>query len=162
MRKKLLFVTKGNDDYEEGFSYVLELSEIVKTDITILIIYDKPLMKSLEDRMAAIAFAEAGETKTAKEVSEEWLREMDKDTLRKTESLIIKYCINTPPLKINYKTAVGDIVSNIKKVVEHEPAVDMVLLSPSLSGKGVINTIKLLKNISKPIVSLSKLSNANT
>ncbi len=162
MKKKLLFVTKGNDDYEEGFSYVHELSGRIRTDIIILIIYNKPLIKSLEDSMAAIAFAEAGETKTAKEIPDEWLREMHKDTLRRTESLIIKYCINAPLLKISCETAAGDIVSNIKKVVEREPAVDMVLLSQSLGGKGVINAIKLLKSISKPIVSMSRLSNATT
>ena len=162
MKKKLLFVTKGNAEYEEGFSYVLELSESTRTDIIILIIYHKPLIKTLEDSMAAVAFAEAGETDTANEISEEYLQEMHNDTKKKTESLIIKYCIHARPLKISFKTATGDMVSNIKKVVEDEPAVNMVLLSPSLGGKSVINAKKLLKIISKPIVSVSRLSNAHT
>lgn len=162
MKKKLLFVTKGNDDYEEGFSYVVELSERIRTDIIILIIYAKPLMKSLEDSMASIAFAEAGEAGTAHEISGEWFRELEKDTMKRMASLTAKYCRNNEPLKISCRTAAGDIVSNIKKTVESEPAVDMVLLSPSLGGNRVLSAHKLLKSISKPVVSVSRLSNANT
>jgi len=162
MKEKVLFVTKGNEDYEEGFSYVVELARILRTNIIILMIYDKPSIKTFEDNMAAAAFAEAGETKTAKEISEEWLRKIQDDTRKKTDSLIEKYCKNGAPLNITCKAAVGDIVSNIKKLVESEPAIDMVLLSPTLSDKGVINARKLLKNISRPIASMSKPANANT
>ncbi len=162
IKEKLLFVTKGNEDYEEGFSYVVELARILRTSIFMLMIYDKSLIKTFEDSMAAAAFAEAGETETAKEISEERLRKIQDDTRRRTDTLIEKYCRNGAPLKIRCKAVVGDIVSNIKKIVESEPAIDMVLLSPALSDKGGISARKLLKNISRPIVTMSKPANAKS
>ncbi len=160
IKEKLLFVTKGNEDYEEGFSYVVELARILGTNIIILMVYDKSSIKTFEDNMAAAAFAEAGETETAKEISEERLRKIQDDTRKRTDILIAKYYKNKAALKIRCKAVVGDIVSNIKKIVESEPAIDMVLLSPTLSDKGSINPKKLLKNISRPIVTMSKPANA--
>ncbi|MEC4676983.1 MAG: hypothetical protein VST72_08740 [Nitrospirota bacterium] len=162
IKEKLLFVTKGVEDYEEGFSYVVELARILRTNIFMLMIYDKPLIKTFEDSMAAVAFAEADETKTAREFSEERLRKIQADTKVRTDALIEKYCINGGPLKIRYKAVVGDIVSNIKKIADSEPAIDMVLLSPNLSNKGGISIRKLLKNISRPIVTMSKPANAKS
>ncbi len=162
IKEKILFVTKGIEDYEEGFSYVVELARILRTNIFMLMIYDKPLIKAFEDSMAAVAFAEAGEAETAKEFSEEQLRKIQADTKIRTDTLIEKYCENGGPLKIRYKAVVGDIVSNIKKIAESEPAIDMVLLSPSLSNKGGISVRKLLKNISRPIVTMSKPANAKS
>lgn len=111
--------------------------------------------------MAAIAFAEEGEGDTAQEITDEWMRKMQEDTKKKTEALIIRYRVNVGFLDIAHDTASGDVVSSIKKVVEREPAINMVLLSPSLGGKGGFDAKKLLKSISKPIVSVSRLSNAN-
>ena len=162
MARNLLFLTKGNKEYEEGFSYVVELSRALKTSIFILMIYEKSLIKIFEDSMAAAAFAEAGETETAKEISGEWLRKIEVETGRRTDLLIEKYCKDGAPIKIRCKAGVGDIVSNVKKLVESEPSIDMVLLSPSLSDKGIINAKKLLKNISRPVVTMSRLSKVNT
>ncbi len=162
MTRDILFVTKGNKDYEEGFSYVVELSRILRKNIFILMLYDKPLIRIFEDHMVAAAFAEAGETETAKEIFEEWHRKIQDDTRRKTDSLNEKYCNNEAPLKIRCKAGVGDIVSNIKKFVESERSIDMVLLSPTLSDNCAIYAKKLLKDIPRPIVTMSKPLNANT
>ncbi len=161
MAKTLLFVTKGNDDYEEGFSYAADLARILKKGIIVLIIYDKSLLKSFDDKMTAAAFAEAGETGTAKEIPVEWLRETEGLARMKTDLLIEKYCKNEEPLHIMCKAGIGNIVSNIKKVVQNTPSIEMVLLSPSLSDKRVSNAIKLLRNISVPVVTMSKRSNVH-
>ncbi len=162
MARNLLFVTRGNEDYEEGFLYVVELSRILKKGVSVLMIYDKSFIKSFEDNMAAVAFAEAGETGTAKEISGEWLRQIEDETRRRTDSLIKKYCGNGEPVNIRCKTGVGDIVSNIKKIVNNDTSIEMVLLSPTLSDKSIIHTKKLLKNISRRVVIMSKPVDANT
>jgi hypothetical protein len=162
MARNLLFVTNGTKRYEEGFSYVVELSRALRTNIFILMIYDYSLVKIFEDSMAAAAFAEAGETETAKEISREWLRKIEIETDRKTDLLIKKYCKDGAPVKIRCKAGLGEIVSNVIKIVENESGIDMVLLSPSISEKKFIIAKKLLKYISRSVVTMSRLSKANT
>ncbi len=162
MKEKLLFVTKGDEDYEEGFSYVVELSRILKTNIFMLMVYDESFIETFQDSMAAAAFAEAGEPGTAREISEERLRRIQEDTEKRIDALSGKYCGNGAPLKIRCKAVAGDIISNIEKLVESEPAIDMVLLSPTLSNKGGVSARKLLKNISRPIVTMSKPADAKS
>lgn len=122
MKEKLLFVTRGNDEYEEGFPYAVELSGRIRKDIIMLIMYANPLIKK------------------------------EKDLIKKTALLTEKYCRNDRSLKISCKTATGDILSSIKEVVESEPAIDMILFGPSLGSKRVINAKNILRNISKPVV----------
>ncbi|MCK5426421.1 MAG: hypothetical protein KAJ34_01910 [Thermodesulfovibrionia bacterium] len=66
MRERLLFVTKGDKDYEDGFSYVIELAKSLRAGIAILMVYEKKFASVYEDAMTAAAFAEAGEFKTIK------------------------------------------------------------------------------------------------
>lgn len=68
MKERLLFVTKGNEDYEEGFHYVAELSKTLNTGIKNLMVYYSPIMEMLKDDMAAVVFAEAGEFEAAREI----------------------------------------------------------------------------------------------
>jgi len=81
MKEKLLFVTKGGENCDEGFSYVLELARALNTGIEMLMVYSKGVLDKYEDVMAAVAFAEAGDV----EITRELLREEDRQdsTLRK-------------------------------------------------------------------------------
>ena len=50
----------------------------------------------------------------------------------------------------------GDVTAAISDYLRDKPGVDMVLLSPSLSGnKKFFDVKKLIKNISKPIVNIT-------
>lgn len=157
MKERLLFVTKGNKDYDEGFHYVAELSKTLNSGIKILMVYDSPIMEMLEDDMAAVAFAEAGEFKAARSTLYERQQKIDEDARKKFSSLIGRYFYGQS-VGIDYLAATGEVVSNIIKLIEGKPSIDMVLLSPSLSNKGAINIKKLLRNISRPIVTMARLT----
>ena len=58
-------------------------------------------------------------------------------------------------------SADGDLTATIKNHLKNRPYIDMVLLSPSLSeNKKSFDIRKLLKNISKPIVNISRPATA--
>jgi hypothetical protein len=158
MREKLLFVTKGIEDYDEGISYVLELSRILDSGLIILMIYDRALTDAFEDSMAAVTFAEVGEFKTAREILEERQQRMEEDAKGKVAELAKRY--KQYLVEINYQIAFGDVASNIKAIVKKKPSIELVLLSPNLSNKGIIDIKKLLKEIARPIVTMSQPAEA--
>ncbi|MEW6602350.1 MAG: hypothetical protein AB1499_15365 [Nitrospirota bacterium] len=159
MGRSILFVTKGNKSYEEGFAYVVDLSKILKKSIHVLMIYDKPIFRTFKDTMEAAAFAEEGEASTAIQISGEWEKKIATETQKKTAVLIRKYCGDPESVQISFEAGTGDVISNIKKTIDSGVSIDMVLLSPSLSN---ISIKKILRNISMPLVTMSKLSNAGT
>jgi len=56
-----------------------------------------------------------------------------------------------------YQTAIGDIQHAIKDFLSNRSDIDMVLISPNLAGnKKIFDINKLLKNITKPIVTISR------
>lgn len=155
MKEKLLFVTKGGDNFEEGFPYVIELSRTMNAGIVVLVIFDRQLSSVFDDVMAAAAFAEAGEIKTAKEILLEHEREIKDIAAKKFGELTEKYKEISGDLFCH--AAIGDIQHAIKDFLKDRPNIDMILLSPTLSGNEKIFDInKLLKNITKPIVTISR------
>lgn len=71
MKEKLLFVTKGGENCDEGFSYVLDLAKTLNAGVAVLMIYPSRMMNTFEDVMSAVAFAEEGEFETAREILRE-------------------------------------------------------------------------------------------
>ena len=66
-------------------------------------------------------------------------------------------------LSLVHHTAFDDTITAIKEYLKNRPFIDMVLLSPNLAaGKKGLDLKKLLKNITKPIVSISSLAEAKT
>ena len=64
-------------------------------------------------------------------------------------------------MDLTYQTAVGDTITAIKDFLKNTPNIDMILLSPNLSeNKKGIDLKKLLKNITKPIVTISRPAKA--
>ena len=155
MKDKILFVTKGGEQCDEGFSYALELAKTLNVAIETLIMQPADLATQFEDIMAAAAFAEAGDLKSMKEIMEcEQKRCRDKlnnriaELARKAEETEITMLCHTSE---------GDVAAAIKAFLKDRPNIDMVLISPSLSeNKKTIDIKKLLKNISKPIVHISR------
>ncbi|MBI5410088.1 MAG: hypothetical protein HZA14_12035 [Nitrospirae bacterium] len=155
MRERLLFVTKGGDNFEEGFSYVVELAKTLKAGVSILLVYDRRTMDAYEDLMNAAVFAEAGEFKTAKEILQEQENELKAEADKKLRELSGKYGEISNDL--NYQIFIGDVLSSIKEFLKNKPNIDMILISPSLSkSKKAIDLKKLIKNISKPVVTISQ------
>ncbi len=160
MKERLLFATKGDQISEDGISYVIELAKALNAGIAILMIYEKRFASVYEDVMTAAAFAEAGEFKTAKEMLMEQEKEIKEAAEKKFKELIERYGEISGDM--TYQVAIGDVVTSIKDFMKNKPNVDMVILSPNLSGnKNIIDIKKLIKNITKPIVTISRPLQAN-
>ena len=154
MKEKLLFVTKGGECCGSGFSYVLELAKALNAGISMLIVYSKGMIETYEDVMAAVAFAEAGQLETVKELMNKQAVEIKEVEKKKIEELAERCRENS--LEFIYQASVGDPITAIKDFLKKRPEIEMVLLSPSISGgKEEINLKKLLKNITRPVVTIA-------
>lgn len=159
MKEKILFVTKGGEDCDAGFAYVLELAKSVKSGISMLMVYPKQMLTSFEDVMAAAAFAEAGDFKTVQTLMDEQLRLL-RETEKQKISEMQEKCREIAT-DLSYKVVEGDTTAAIQEYLKQSPGIDMVLLSPSLSErKKAVDIKQLIKNISKPIVNISRPAKA--
>lgn len=155
MKEKLLFVTKGGENCDEGFSYVLDLAKTLNTGVAVLMIYPSRMMNTFEDVMSAVAFAEAGELETVRELMQAQEKEMKEVADKKIGELTEKCRENS--VELISKIAIGDTTTVIRDFLKDKTSIEMVLLSPNLSGnKKGIDLRKLIKNISKPIVTITK------
>lgn len=154
MKEKILFVTKGGEDCDKGFSYILELAKALNSNIAVLVVYPKYMLISFEDVMCAAAFAEAGDFKTVKTLldsEETTLKETDKRKIGEMSQRAREISVD-----LVHRVALGDAAIAIKDYLNQSPGVDMVLLSPTLAGnKKILDLKKLMKNISKPIVNIT-------
>ncbi|UCH44758.1 MAG: hypothetical protein JSV11_10735 [Nitrospiraceae bacterium] len=158
MREALLFVTKGGRDFDQGFSYVAELAKTLKMDISMLMVYNRRVIEAYEDVMSAAVFAEAGEFNTAKDILQEKENEFKAAAEKKLRELSVKYDISSD---IKCHVRIGDALSSLNDFLKKTHHINMVLVSPSLSkSKKEIDMNKLIKKISKPIVTISQPAEA--
>ena len=154
MKEKILFVTKGGENTDEGFSYVLELAKALNSGIAVLVVYPRQMMTSFEDVMSAAAFAEAGDFQTVRTLMEEQETELKESEEKKIKEMKVKAAEIS--VGLIYKTVSGDVASAITDYLKERTGIEMVLLSPNLSKeRKILDIRKLLKNISKPIVNIT-------
>ena len=154
MKKKLLFITRGDGSFAEGFSYVIELARSMNSGVSILFVYKKKTIGSYEDIMAAAAFAQAGEFRSAKEL----LKEQEKETeeLAQQQFIELRNICGEYQADLTYRSYIGDPLPAIKDFLKNNSGIDMVLISNNFSfRKKGRELMKLIKNITKPIVSIS-------
>jgi len=153
MRKKqLLFVTYYDENFGEGLSYAFNLAKMLNEGITILLIYRRRITERFENLMTAITFAEADEDKAARQIMTESLA---KD--KKIVPLLKKF--TQDGINVDVCTEKTDVLSAIINFFRQKVAVDMVLLSPSVTDNANIKTRELnrfVKTISRPIVTMAK------
>jgi len=153
MRKKqLLFVTYYDENFGEGLSYAFNLAKVLNEGITILLIYRRRITERFENLMAAITFAEADEDKAARQIMTESLA---KD--KKIVPLLKKF--TQDGINVDVCTEKTDVLSAIINFFRQKVAVDMVLLSPSVTDNANMKTRELnrfVKTISRPIVTMAK------
>lgn len=153
MKEKLLFVTKGGEDCDKGFPYVLELAKTMNAGMAVLMVYSKRAMETFEDVMAAAAFAEAGDIETMREL----MHGQKKEIKQTAEEKINEFSERCMDANIDFSSEVkaGEAIQVIKDFLKDRPSIDMVLLSPNLSDdKKLLDIRKMLKNITKPIVTI--------
>lgn len=155
MRERLLFVTKGGDDCDSGFSYAIELAKTLKAGIAVLMVFPRKIMEAYEDVLAAVAFAEAGEHETVRELVDEQSRALRETAAQRAESFLA--CCSEEGVPCTWSAIAEETVSAIRETLRTSPAIEMVLLGPSLvQDKKGIDLKKLLKEVTKPIVTLSR------
>lgn len=157
-KKQLLFVTYHDENLEAGLSYALDLAKTMNEDISILMIYRrKKALEKLEDYMAAVAFAEEGEFKTARDLITDDLKKRN-ESFEKKADLLIQRCMQSG-IAANVGTTAMDVVSAVKNILRQNIKIDMVLLSPEVTDSGNITAKelnRLVKTASRPIVTMSK------
>ena len=151
MKKQLLFVTYQNEDRDEGLTYAIDLAKTLEEGITILLVNKEKLEERFEDIMTAVAFAEEGEYETAREV-------MRRENPEGQSNRMIDQC-KTSGIEANLQTAQDGIVGAISGFLKNKTAVDMVLLSPSITKNGKMSARelqRLVKTASRPVVTIAK------
>jgi len=156
-RNQLLFVTYHDENFEDGLSYALDLAKTMNDGIEILMIYKRKVLEKFDDMMTAITFAEAGEHQTAREMISEDYKKKNEDYEKKLAT--IKEKCSKSGIAVDFSTAAMDAISAIKNILRQNSKIDMVLLSPSVTNDGNVNSKvlnKLVKTASRPVVTMAK------
>ena len=159
MKEKLLFVTRGGENSDDGFSYVLELARTLDAGVLVLVLYGKRVVDTFEDVMGAVAFAEAGEFGMVRELMDKELKGLKEIEAKKIKEMAERCRENL--IDFNYTVEAGDTLNAIKETLKIKPAVEMVLLSPSLSAdRKTVDLKRLIKAVTRPIVTISRPAGA--
>ncbi len=160
MKEKLLYVTKGGGSgVDEGFPYVVGLAKTLNAAIAVLMVHEKKTAQTYEDLMAAVAFAEAGDHETARRLMEREQREMTDAEANRVSAL--KERCGEASVEMTYGTTEGTLTDAISGFLKAKPSIEMVLISPGFSSSEGLRELKrLLKKISRPVVTIARPSGA--
>ena len=159
MRKRqLLFVTYRDDNLAEGVSYAIDLAKAMDEDIMLLFVQKQSsLIGKLEDLMTAVAFAEAGEHNTARQIATEDSR--DREEVYNNElDAVVKKCLSED-IHVSVHTSPRDTLSGIRNFLKEHWAIDKVVLSPAITAAGNITSkdmSRLVRTVSRPIVTMTR------
>jgi DNA-binding transcriptional regulator YbjK len=153
IKEEILFVTKATNEWDERFSYVVEFTQTLKAGIAVLMVISKGPQNTYDEMMVAVALAEGGVPELAREhlLSEQERR--IKDVEAKNVRELTNRC---KELAIDFtcEVRVGDTISLVGELLKKRHTISLVLLSPNLSR--VLDTRKMIKNITKPIVLITR------
>jgi hypothetical protein len=157
-KRKLLFVTYRDDNLAEGVSYAIELAKAMDEDILFLFVQKRSkIIGTLENLMAAVTFAEAGEHNTARQMATE--KPWGEDEVSNNElEAVIKKCLYEG-IRVSVHTSPLEILSGIKKFLKEHWAIDKVVLSPAIITEGNITSkdmSRLVRTVSRPIVTMTR------
>lgn len=156
MKRKLLFVTSRDGDFDQGLSYALDLAKMTDRGMAILLVKRKNLADKFEKMMTAVTFAEAGEQDTASQI----MNQADaKDDMAR---MLEERCLASGMATAVY-SAMRDATVSLKEFLKNNSGVDMVLLSPSVAGNGTISPKelkRLVRMAALPVVTMVKQTQA--
>lgn len=156
MAREILFVTLPDKGFTEGFSYVLDLAKILSKDIHVLVVRKtQKISEYFESIMTAITSAQAGKQDTTRRSAR------GKDIPEKGNGQVkaIVKELKDAHVSVNVETTQGDVVSAVKDCLKNDTRVDMVILSPDLTGNSVISPSelhRLVRTASRPIVTMAR------
>ncbi|TAN42205.1 MAG: hypothetical protein EPN22_12855 [Nitrospirae bacterium] len=152
--KQILFVTSHAEGFDEGVSYALDLAKTLNSNISVLMLNKKKLTEKFEDVMSIVAFAEEGDFKTAQELIESDLN--DKYEIR--INALKKMCAEAG-VKMDVSSAATDLYSAIKNLLGQNDSIEMILLSPGITGAAAVTSKelnRLVKTASRPVVTMAR------
>jgi hypothetical protein len=155
-KRKLLFVTYRDVNLDEGLPYAVELAKAMSEDIVLLLVnkQDK-LARKFEDLMAGVAFAEAGDPETAREVT----APVPPDHRGMISDLVVR--ASKEGIHLAVESLDRDVISGIRTFVREHAGVDKVVLSPSITENEALTTrdlSRLVRTASRPIVTMTRQS----
>ncbi|HEY5999560.1 MAG TPA: hypothetical protein VI078_09725 [bacterium] len=156
MKRNILFVTDRSDDADGGLSYAFDLARAMDKGIAVLLLSKNRLMNRFESLMTAVAFAEAGEHETAREILAQPAAAAEKDEA--SPRSIAEACAGSG-LSTQISSGDGDMVSAVGSYLKSNRNVEMVLLSPSITAEGAVSSRdfkRLLSTVARPVVTLAR------
>ena len=156
----ILFATKDGLNSMEGFPYALDLATNLRKSLAMLVIQTSRLSGALEEAMMAAAFAEAGDIATSREIMETRGREV-RERYGERLAAAAAQCRESG-IDLAVYAAAGDDVEAIRDTLKIRPAIEMVLLSPSLGAPRSGGYLKrILARITRPVVAISQTARAS-
>ncbi|HAR46219.1 MAG: hypothetical protein A2X56_11390 [Nitrospirae bacterium GWC2_57_13] len=153
-KRKLLFVTYGEEGLEAGFSYAVELAKALYENIALLLLRKNGVKDSFENLMSAVTFAEAGEHETAMSM----LKTVSQNSLERKVSELVDQC-GREGVGVSVHTSDSDAVKGIKMFLKEHSGVDKVVLSPVVTEDGQVSSRdlnRLVRTASRPIVTMTR------
>jgi len=151
VKKQLLFVTCQNESRDDGLDYAIDLANTLQKGLTILVVKARKLGQRFEDLMSAVAFAEENEHETARQLA------AGHDGAVTTTGMI-EQC-RSLGIDAGLETAQGDVLPAISNALKGSRAVDMVILSPSVTRDGSVSAKelqRLVRTVSRPVVTIAR------
>lgn len=151
MKKQLLFVTCQTESRDDGLAYAVDLAKTLQEGLTILVVKAKKLGQRFEDVMSAVAFAEENEHRTALELARG-------SEGADPQSGMVEQC-RVLGIEAGLQTAHGDLLPAISSALKNSRAVDMVILSPSITRDGNVSARQLqhlVRTASRPVVTIAR------
>ena len=159
-KRQLLFVTYQDENVDEGISYAIELAKAMLEDIVMLLVQKKETLRSqFDDMMAGVAFAEAGEHGTAREIASG----AGRDVPAVINSMITEMVLQSSKagVHLEVRNTDKDVVSGIRSFLKGQGNIDKVVLSPAVTESEMLTTRdlnRLVRTASRPIVTMTRQS----
>ena len=159
-KRQLLFVTYQDEHVDEGISYAIELAKAMFEDIVVLLVQKKDTLKSQFDTlMTGVAFAEAGEHETAREIVSGAGKLLPATLNSKITELVLQSSKAGVHLEVRHTDK--DVVSGIRSFLKGQGNIDKVVLSPAVTESEMLTTRdlnRLVRTASRPIVTMTRQS----
>jgi hypothetical protein len=157
-KEHMLFVTYQDSDIYEGIDYVVELAKALSEDIVVLVVRKKnTISKKFEDMMTATTFAEAGEHKTAVELTAAAAEKISRDYSGIIRHIVLR--ARKSGVHLSVESTNQDLIPGIRSYVKQHPSVEKVVLSPQVTESEALTTrdlSTLVRTASRPLVTMTK------
>ena len=159
-KRRLLFVTYQDERLDEGISYAIELAKAMIEDIVVLLVQKKDTLRDqFENLMAGVAFAEAGEHETARQIASNEGRNLSSTISSKITEMVL--ASSKAGVHLDVQNTDKDVVAGIRVFLKGSKGIDKVVLSPAITESEMLTTrelSRLVRTASRPIVTMTRQS----